>query len=421
MRLVHDLALAAALALPSLALLAWWGGVWFAMRQTRRQLGDLQTPVFSPDAAPWPPAAPPRVCLITPAHNEARSIAAHVRSLRDQTWPAFRGVLALDRCTDATLPAALDALQADPRIEIVEITACPEDWAGKVHAIETARLRRPEVQDADILIFTDADTVLHPRCVEAAVELLVRERLDMLSLLSTLTFTAPFERSAQGPAAFELLVRYPPLRASRAAGRRPFANGQFIACTQDAYQRLGTHAAFRAHLLEDIAIARAAWDARLAVRVLPAGAMLTCRMYPDALAFERGWRRIFTEAANRKVSRLRSWARLAPWRNVAPPLLASIAVTVAIVRLITSPEPAARLAWVAVGALSVALGLVWLLVVARFLRQLGASDVRTLLAALVQWPRGTLALARLLARAARDLEQGIATPWAGREYARPAR
>ena len=61
-------------------------------------------------ALPVRPGTPLSVCIIIPAHNEEDVIAGLVRSLRAQDYPAMRVVLALDRCTDATLAAAREAI-----------------------------------------------------------------------------------------------------------------------------------------------------------------------------------------------------------------------------------------------------------------------------------------------------------------------
>ena len=44
-------------------------------------------------------------------------------------------VLALDRYTDDTGAIARAAVGPDERFEVLEITECPDDWAGKVNAL----------------------------------------------------------------------------------------------------------------------------------------------------------------------------------------------------------------------------------------------------------------------------------------------
>lgn len=394
----------------SLATAAWWSVALARMIATRRKLGTCEQGLALP-GVDLP------VLVIIPAHNEERVITALVDSLRAQDHPRCRFVLALDRCTDATLAIARERIGADPRFHLYPIDHCPEGWAGKVHAIDAAR-RAFASSDDELLLFVDADTVLHPSCVRAAAALLVDRRLDMLSLLSTLTFDRRFERRQQGPCVFELMRRYPPALASRDHDRRAFANGQFMLWTWAAYERVGTHSAFRGELLEDLAMARAAWRERLRVHVVPAGEMLRCRMYADQPAFRRGWRRIFTESANRKPARLASWARAAAVRGTIVPiaLLLTIVASIAIWIAGLAPVPhAAAACGTSVLALTMwGLGL-WI-----FLTHAGLSPGERL-RALASWPAGSLMLHSTLHDAARDLRTQSPTTWAGRTYDRPAR
>jgi cellulose synthase/poly-beta-1,6-N-acetylglucosamine synthase-like glycosyltransferase len=180
---------------------------------------------------------------VVPAHNESRVIAACVRSLRTETYPQLRVVFALDRCTDDTAALVRAGIAGDGRFEIVEIDACPDDWAGKVHAAHTGVTRSRGAQGADYLLFADADTVFEPGCIAASLALMRQRKLDLLSLLSTLTHDMWFERVVQTAAAFELMRQYPPIRANGLKKRRAFANGQFMLFTRDTYDAVGGHAA----------------------------------------------------------------------------------------------------------------------------------------------------------------------------------
>src|SRR5690606_25140985 len=77
-----------------------------------------------------------------------------------------------------------------------------------------------------------------------------------------------------------------------------------ILVRREAYEALGGHAAVRDELLEDMALARLAADRRLRAGVFVADGLLACRMYDSREAFRRGWKRIYTEAAKRRVGRL---------------------------------------------------------------------------------------------------------------------
>ena len=160
-------------------------------------------------------------------------------------------------------------------------------------------------QDADYLLFADADTVFEPGCIAASLALVRQRKLDLLSLISTLTHDTWFERVVQTAAALELMRQYPLLRANGLKDRRAFANGQFMLFTRAAYDAIGGHAAVKGALLEDLALARLIVDDRRRnAGVFLAAGLLHCRMYAGWAQFRRGWKRIYTEAADRKASRL---------------------------------------------------------------------------------------------------------------------
>jgi chlorobactene glucosyltransferase len=277
-----------------------WGFVWMQVTQSMRIVPTLRRGLAL--AAGDPPTG--RVCVVAPAHNEARVIAAFVRSLRMETYQQLRVVLALDRCTDDTAALARAEIAGDERFEIIAIDTCPDGWAGKVHAVHAGVTRSRAAQDAEYLLFADADTTFEPGCIAASLALMRERQLDLLSLVSTLAHNTWFERVVQTAAALELMRQYPLMRANGLKDRRAFANGQFMLFTRNAYDAVGGHAAVSRALLEDLALARLVMDRRRNVGVFMAEGLLHCRMYANWAQFRRGWKRIYTEAADRRVHRL---------------------------------------------------------------------------------------------------------------------
>ena len=138
-------------------------------------------------------------------------------------------------------------------------------------------------------------------------------KLDLLSLLSTLSHDAWFERVVQTAAVFELLRQYPLTRANARGDRRAFANGQFMLFTRDAYRAIGGHASVKHALLEDLALARLIEEQGRKAGVFLAAGLFHCRMYSTWAEFRRGWKRIYTEAADRDARRLGHSALRARW------------------------------------------------------------------------------------------------------------
>lgn len=352
------------------------------------------------------------VCVVIPAHNESLVIEKLVASLLLQDHPSVHFVLALDRCTDDTAAKARALIRDDPRFSIVEITSCPDDWAGKVNAIHSAVSNNERARRADVLIFADADTTFAPDCVGTTLRLMNHRRLDLLSLVSTLTFGHWFEKLLQPAAGVELMKQFPLMRAAKATGRRPFANGQFIMIRRAAYEKIGGHEAVRHELLEDLGIARLAAGHSIPAGVFLADTVLYCSMYPAYPAFRRGWKRIYTESANRRPERLRQWG----WRcRTISTLLPCCAIVFTLIAAIAWPAEWANWRTHASSLGATAL-LVYLIAVTSIYR-LGHAPLWTI----GGYPIGSWMVGGILIEAARDLDEDKPIVWGGREYKRERR
>ncbi len=346
------------------------------------------------------------VCVIVPAHNEERVIEALIASLRAQDHPDMRVVLCLDRCTDATPELARKAVGDDERFEIIEIDACPSDWAGKVHAVWTGVTRSRGARDADLLLFTDADTEFHASLVRASCALLRTRGLGMLSLWSDLSCEHWFEKLVQPACGTELMYQYPLLNANRRERRRAFANGQFILFERTAYEAIGGHASVNEAVLEDMALARRVAEAKIPAGVFLADGMLRVRMYASWEAFRTGWKRIYIDCAKFKVARLRKHAWRMRMTSVVMPLAAMLLLGLALGGGI-EPIPWRRAAVIVAGA-AITLWLANLI----FIYRRGGFPAR--------WaplhPIGAWLCSRILLDAARDLARHEPVQWGGRAY-----
>ncbi|MEX2217872.1 MAG: glycosyltransferase [Phycisphaerales bacterium] len=392
-----------------LALAVFWAVALFRLVRTALMVPTARAGLRLP-----PPAGPaPPVCAVIPAHNEEATIGGLVASLRAQDYPALRVVLCLDRCTDGTLAAVRRAIGGDGRFEVVEVAACPEGWAGKVNAV-AAGTATAAARGADLLLFADADTQLDPACIRACVALLRERRLDLLSLLSTLTCGRWFERLVQPAAGFELVREYPIVRANRRQSPRAFANGQFMLIRREAFEGAGGHEAVHDELLEDLALARRLADAGRPIGVFLAAGLLRCRMYETWPAFRAGWKRIFVEASHRKLGRLRRNGFYATFSGAVLPALTLLNVPWSLLLLGAGGEAASA---GEMGLWLAGAGLVaWAAGNLAAYRMAGVP-----LWVLPGAPVGSWLLGRIMAEAATDLRDGVPIRWAAREYVRERR
>jgi len=387
----------------SVGCVVYWGAVAGAIFKARRGLPTARDGIAIADRSP--PSE--RVCVIVPAHNEAGNIGRLIESLKAQDYDRLTVVLAFDRCTDDTAGVAAEAIGGDHRFEIVGIDECPEDWAGKVHAAHSGVTRSEHAQDAEVYLFSDADTWFDPACVRATVALANDRGLDMLSLLSTLEGERWFERWVQPAAAFELARQFPLLRVNRTdKGQRPFANGQFMVFKAEAYREIGGHEGVKDAVLEDIAFAQRMKQEGKRGGALMADGILRCGMYGSWGEFVRGWKRIYTESANREVRRLRRYAVRVPILNAGLPAMSLACLVLGL----AMGDPATQVWGGAVGGL----GLVaWVVGVGSMLRVSHAP-----LWQIPGFAVGSFFVGRIFRQAAEDLETGTPTEWGGKSYVR---
>lgn len=366
----------------------------------------------------------PSVCVIVPAHNEEAHIERIARSLLAQTHGRLRVVFALDRCTDGTLERLRAVVGDDARCSIVEVTHCPDDWAGKPHAIWTAVRESPAARESELVAFIDADTQLDDRCIAATARLLRERWLDLVSLLSTLTHERWFERIAQPPATFELMRQYPIRRANATVdpdgrpgrlARRPFANGQFILVRREVYDELGGHEAIRDKILEDVELSRRFARSGKRTGVFIADGLIRCRMYESFDEFRTGWNRIYRESVHREPRRLRAYARRLRTLSVYVPGTVVVAMVLAAVCLLgleadQDDVGLRRLAWSVIGMGLLGMSAFWGMLAAAY--HIGQTGWRWAFT----YPYGSWQVARILDDAAADLEAGKPIRWGGRTY-----
>ena len=336
------------------------------------------------------------VSIVVPAHNEERVIDRCATLLREQSHQEIEIIFVLDRCTDGTHKLLQKHADEDPRIRIIENDQCPDDWSGKCHAAQIGATEATY----NWLLFTDADTQFDQELVRCAVASAIKRKASLLSILSTLTITKTFERIVQPIASTFLVRQFPVDRINSSRRARPFANGQFLLFSRDAYEEIGGHESVKKELLEDIAFAKLICrKTEGKVQVLFADGLLKCSMYSTFAAFRSGWKRIYIEAHNRNVKKLKRSASTALIVGVALPL-AGIA---GMVMGYFNSQP---LFWTSAASL-----VAFIFVIAWLYKINGAPVVFAVFS-----PIGAVVVAQLLLEAASMLQRGEPIRWGGREY-----
>jgi hypothetical protein len=348
----------------AVALVAWLAG-W------------LLTGRHRPLAAVAPVPGLPTVSVVVPARDEEARLPRLLAGLAAAEPPPAEVIVVDDGSTDATAVLAQRAgatvLAAEP----------PAGWTGKAWACQ----RGAEAAVGQVLVFLDADIEPAPDAVGLLASAAAAG--DLVSVQPRHRVERWYERLSAGPAAISVLGAGigPPPRVRW--WRRPMAFGPAIAVRRDVYERAGGHAAARTAVAEDLALARAADRAGVAVRSFAGDDRLGYRMYPEgAGSLVEGWSK-----------------NLAAGAGATPPVrLAAVVVWVGgalqgPLALVADPSALAVAAYLAFAG---QFGLL--------LRRVGRFGAATALA----YPVALLAFLALFARSLLITARGRPVPWRGR-------
>lgn len=119
----------------------------------------------------------PRVSVILAARNEETGLEEALRSVLSLDYPELEIIAVNDRSTDET-GAILERIASQhAQLRVLHIHHLPEGWLGKCHALHSAASEA----SGQILLFTDADVVMHPATLRTTVAHMVQGELDHLA------------------------------------------------------------------------------------------------------------------------------------------------------------------------------------------------------------------------------------------------
>lgn len=216
------------------------------------------------------------VSILLPVRDEAHQVGPCLRSLLAQN---VSEILVLDDgSVDGTAEVVRRVAGDDPRCRLLTGTEPPAGWLGKPHACQ--RLADAADPAHDLLVFVDADVVLAPGAVAAAVELMHATGLDLVCPYPRQLTGSVGERVVQPLLQWSWLT-FLPLRLAETSPRPSLAaaNGQFLLVRREVYRRAGGHGAVRADVLEDIALLRAVKRVGGHGGVVEGSRLASCRMY----------------------------------------------------------------------------------------------------------------------------------------------
>jgi len=386
----HDVAAGLALALPWIAAPLVTGWRTADSRSLDEERAD-------------PPADRPLVSVVIPARDEAGNIERCLTSVLATTWPRLEVIVVDDHSRDDTAVLASAIAARDPRVRIVAAPELPSGWFGKQWASQAgARASR-----GDILCFVDADTIHAPDLLTRTVNAMQSRGAVMVTVAGAQEMVTFWETLIQAQMFAMLAMRYggtETVNRSRHAWDK-IANGQFIAVTRAAYDRIGGHAAVRDRVAEDLMLAQRLFLAGEPTALVLGTAQLSTRMYTSLAEIVGGWgKNVFAGG----IDALPSWRPLRllfPLGLTAFPLAQLLPVAVLVSRLAGATASPVTTVWLVATLTAIVAG--WSAVYIRARRSPAYA---------LAFPLGAAVLFWIFVSA---IVRGRRVRWKGREYQHP--
>jgi glycosyltransferase involved in cell wall biosynthesis len=224
------------------------------------------------------------VSVIIPARNEEHTIGPAVRSLAVQ--PEILEIIVVDDQSTDTTAAVLEELAGEvPNLRAIEGAPLPEGWVGKNYAAWQGAQRATGAW----LLFTDADAVHLPGSTGRALQQAAANGAAMFSVSPAQELRTWWERALIPFVYCRLAQLYSYAVVNDPHSPSAAANGQYLLIQRDAYESFGGHAAVRAEVLEDVALARLAKHSGIRLLFSPDDGLVRVRMYATFRAMWEGW------------------------------------------------------------------------------------------------------------------------------------
>ncbi|HJR49104.1 MAG TPA: glycosyltransferase [Nitrososphaeraceae archaeon] len=206
----------------------------------------------------------PKVSVILPARNEEKYISKCLDSLFEQDYPNFEIIAVNDSSSDKTTEIMYKYQNKSSILTVLNAGFKPAGWIGKNWACHQGYLRA----NGEIFLFTDADTIHSPSVLSLAIEHLIEQKLDALTVIPRLLcqdiwtkITLPLIWSIS-------YVKYSPLRANNPKATTGYFFGSFYVIFRKVYEAVGTHEAVKSEIVEDGALGGIVKKAKFNLRVV---------------------------------------------------------------------------------------------------------------------------------------------------------
>jgi glycosyltransferase involved in cell wall biosynthesis len=223
-----------------------------------------------------PSSVNPRVSIIVPARNEEEAIEESLTRLLELDYDNYEVIAVDDRSTDRTgeimeevsrsqnpHPLAQSARRmGHPALRVIHHRELPTGWLGKTHAMWTAA----NEADGEWLLFTDADVLFKPDSLRRALAYAGAERADHVVVFPQMIMKRPGEYMMIAFFQTMFVFGHRPWKVADPKSKDHMGVGAFNLVRRSAYEAVGTYAALRMEVVDDMKLGKVVKNAGFAQR-----------------------------------------------------------------------------------------------------------------------------------------------------------
>jgi glycosyltransferase involved in cell wall biosynthesis len=256
-------------------------------------VADVSLPAW--DRNPVLPGGNPRVSIIVPARNEEESIERALNSLLALDYDNYEVIAVNDRSTDSTgqimervaesqnqksHPVAKNATRVGhPVLRVIHHTELPAGWLGKTHAMWTAA----DQAKGDWLLFTDADVLFKPDSLRRALAYAESVSADHVVLFPRMIMKRPGEYMMIAFFQTLFMFGHRPWKVADPSTDDHMGVGAFNLVRRNVYDAVGTYAALRMEVVDDMKLGKVVKKAGFAQRNVFGGDLISIRWAKGAM------------------------------------------------------------------------------------------------------------------------------------------
>ncbi len=248
--------------------------------------------------------------VIVPARNEEANLPDCLRALLAQTYSNLDIVVVDDNSTDHT-PAIAAEFAQHSQVRTLTAPPPPPGWMGKSHALwQGSKL----AQEADWLVFLDADTFAEPDLLEATLGYAEAHQIDLISVMPRLEIASVIAGMVQPVIIAILQIFLPPARSNDPRDPFGYVIGACLGIRRKVYEAVGGHQAICNTLADDVEFGQLVKSAGHRIELVDGRHLALTRMYASLREIWNGWSVSFFEGLGQR------------WYLLPGALLASLAV-----------------------------------------------------------------------------------------------